>query len=160
MRVIKITMVTLAILIVMIIGVVGAFLVYVNVPNDRTIAKNIKVSHDWIEIVTEPPLTAWHRDQSINLRIPDIDFHAGVTNGVRLKDGTVLNPEIELVDEGGTIQTLRLGGTVSKYYIDAVFIPESGTDTFAAGRKFAKIRIRSDIPFECKSVYWRDYDPK
>ena len=160
MRVIRIAMIVVATSIVMMIGGVGAFLIYFNVPNDRTIAKSLKVSNDWIEVPIEPPLNAQHRDQSVNLRIQDIDFHAGVTNGVKLKDGTVLNPDIDLIDENGTILTLRPSGSVSKYYVDAVFKPVSETDGFASGRKFTKIRIRSDIPFECQSVYWRDYDPK
>ena len=46
-------------------------IVYINWPSDRPIAKDIRVSQEWIEIQIDPPLSPSRRSQSINLRITD-----------------------------------------------------------------------------------------
>src|SRR4051794_2825970 len=161
MRALKITSIVLAILVVLIIAFFGAFIVFINIPNDQTLAKNIKVTNDWTEIDMKSRFSAHNQVQTLNIRSPGIQFSGpSGFDGVDLKDGRILHPEIELVDNEGKVQPLRLTGFVTKFYVDAEYRPAKGTDGFRQGRQFSKIRIRSDVTFDCSLIYWRDYNPE
>ena len=125
---------------------------YINWPNDRILAKNIGVTTEWIELAIEPPVKAENRSQSINLRITDL----------KLPDGKLLSPEIELYDDlGGKVDFFH-SGSVTKNYVDEVFRAgyKNQSINLPADRRYTKMRIRSSIPFSCDQIYWSDYDPK
>lgn len=160
MRALKVALIVFAILGILIIAGFGTFIIIINIPNDQTLARNVKVSYDWTEIDARSQFSAHNQVQHLCIRTPGIDWGSQDFNGVKLKDGTVLHPEIEIVDEQGKVQPLLLSGFVSKFYVDAEYSPVKGTGAFYKGRQFSKIRIRSDIPFDCDVIYWSDYDPE
>jgi hypothetical protein len=134
-------------------------IVYINWPSDRPIAKDVRVSQEWIEIQIDPPLKPSHRSQSVNLRIAEFqhDHNSNSSFDIRLPDGSVIAPEIELYEEDGNRFAMRHGGFSSKIYEDIVF---RLSHDLPADRSFTKVRIRSEVPFACEQIYWRDYDPK
>ena len=135
-----------------------AIIVYVNWPSDREIAADIRVSREWSEILISPALTTNHRSQSIILKIENFNVDRNSNNfDVRLSDGTVVSPEIEIYDESGTRFEMRRGGFSMKRFDGVVFRPDGD---LPSEREYKKVRIRSDIPFNCEQIYWRDYDPK
>ena len=102
-----------------------------------------------------------HTADTKTFQIADIDWDSKFDGGIHLNDGTVLRLEVELVDEAGTIQPLRLSGFSKQgSTIRADYSPMRDTKGFVEGRKFTQVRIRSDIPFDCMQVVWIDYDPK
>ncbi|MFL6373747.1 MAG: hypothetical protein ACJ73D_03670 [Pyrinomonadaceae bacterium] len=138
-----------------------AFLVYINFPNDQVIARNVKVTNEWTELVIDPPVSAHNRDQYVTLRTYGIDFQAAGFDGVHLKNGTVLNPDIELIDVDDTTQSLHPSGADQGHFaVDAVFSPVKDSMGFVKNRRFARLRIRSDVPFDCERLAWVDYNPK
>jgi hypothetical protein len=129
--------------------------------DDQTIARNVRVTSEWQEIVIDPPVSAHDRDQFIMVSAENIDFHAHNFDGVYRTDGTVLHPEIELVDEQGVTQSLRLGGLGQGHFgVDAEFRASENTDGFRRNRKFVTLRIRSDVQFDCWQIEWADYNPE
>jgi hypothetical protein len=135
------------------------FVIYANTPNDRTIAKSVDVTQEWTEVAIDPVVTPAKRVQEINLRIKDFrEDRNSNTFDVRLPNGTVISPEIELYDEGGTKFEFHHSGFVMKTYDDVVFSP--GVSALPADRRYTRMRIRSSVPFSCDQIYWRDYNPK
>lgn len=159
MKSLKLTIITLAVLgAVISVGYV-ALIIYININSEISLAKDIAVTSDWTEITIKPAISAEYRHQSINLITPNIDSNSKF-DGIHLQDGTVLRPELELIDEKGSIQPLALSGFTRKYDLAANYGAAEGTLGFSKSRKFVTLRIKSDFPFACKSISWVDYDPK
>ena len=128
---------------------------------DQTLATNLMISNEWTEITPDPPLTVRRQIQEINLRIDGFqhDPSASLPGQIKLPDGTIINPEIEVYDEFGNKFELHHSGFVTKFYEDVVFKPESDSTRFTTypdDRRYTKIRIRSGVPFECARIYWRN----
>jgi|GEM_PF-4082923 len=77
-------------IILIILGVAGGaalcfvgFIVHLNWPTDRMVAKDVAVTSDWTDFSIEPPLTPSHRDQYIKLEIKGYswDTNAESING-------------------------------------------------------------------------------
>jgi len=134
-----------------------AITVYINWPA-RPIAKNISVSQEWTELHLDHPLTFKHRDQSLKLQIKDFSHERGSrTREIRLPNGTVINPEIEIVPDSGNAVKMQHTGFTYKYFDAIDFRPSDSVQTNA---RYSVIRIRSDVPFYCEGIYWVDYNPK
>lgn len=134
------------------------FVIYINWPGDRLLAKNVRISQEWTEITVAPSLSTSHRSQSIRLRIANFESDSNSNSfAIRLPDGSVIAPEIELYDEAGNRFELRHSGFSSKYYEAVVFSPAAKLPT---DREYTKLKIRSAVAFTCDEINWLDYDPK
>jgi hypothetical protein len=152
----------LGILATVVVGYI-VLIVYVNWPNDRTIAKSVMVTREWTEIDIDPSVTPAKRAQYINLRINDFKVDRNSNSfDIKLPDGKIVAPEIELYDEFGQSFEFHHSGFAMKAYDDVTFTPGPSNQMvkLPADRKYTKLRIRSDIPFSCDQIYWRDYHPK
>ena len=113
--------VVLGILVFLILAYI-AFIVYVNWPNDTPLVKDIRVTQEWTEVDISPALRPTKRVQEINLRIhnfkTDLRPHSFK---ITLRNGTVIEPEIELYDEYGGKFEMHHSGFVRKNYDDIVF---------------------------------------
>lgn len=158
MKAFKVTIIILAVIGALVGGYV-ALVIYINIPSDIILAKNANVTPEWTEIDVKPAVRAEHRYQSISLTIANIAWEAKLDGMIHLEDGTMLRPELELIDENGSVQPLTLSGFTRKYGVAANYRATEGTLGFAKDRKFVKLRIKSDIPFASK-IAWKDYDPK
>jgi len=142
--------------ILLILGYI-ALIIYVNWPASP-VAENIAVGPEWVEIAIEPGLGAKHRSQTLNLRIENfaIDSNQKISE-IRLVDGTVITPEIEIYDDEGQKLTTRHIGFGRKHFDAVVFRPDGDLN---ADKRYPKIRIRSAVPFMCEGIHWIDYNPK
>lgn len=131
-------------------------IVFINWP-DTPIARNISVTPEWTEINLDQPLTFAHGKQTLDLRIKDFQFdpHSKISE-IGLPNGKLIQPEIEVYDEAGDRFTMRHTGYTRKYFEAIVFSPSS---TVLVDKRYNKIRIRSDVPFDCEAIYWIDYSP-
>ena len=101
-------------------------IIYINTPSDIILGNDIDVSDDWTEIAVKPAITAEHRHQSISLTIPSIDWDSKLDGMIHLQDGTMLKPELELIDKNGSVQPLTLSGFSRKYGVDVNYRAADG----------------------------------
>jgi hypothetical protein len=71
--------------------------------------------------------------------------------GVRLPDGSLVMPEVQVVDSEGTAHELELNRQFGTELL--VFtIPQE-----LKGKEFRQVRVRSEKPVNCKEIFWRCY---
>jgi hypothetical protein len=78
---------------------------------NREIAKDLSIGPDWWEIVPQPPLKIQKRFQHLLLVTDGYDQRLGhTTHQILLSNGTLIEPEIEIVDKNGKSQRLECSG--------------------------------------------------
>jgi hypothetical protein len=128
----------------------------------QTIVEDIQVTSEWIEITPDEPLETTKLVQNVQLLIEgyEHDILKDDFGNIQLKNGTYINPEVEIVGENRKTYQLRDGQRSG----DLIgFSPNKeihGTSSFPMNIKYKSIRIRSDKPFICKKVIWNDYNLK
>jgi hypothetical protein len=117
-------------------------------PLDQVIARNLVVTDNWLELATEKPATPPYHTQKLFLSIRGYKFNWEKKElGIKLPDGTIINPEIQIEDKSGNLYDTK-GGTRSGNLIG--FSGKTDSE-----KQRVIVRIRSDKPFECSSIGWR-----
>jgi len=118
--------------------------------SNRVLARNLMVTATWQELVFHDPPVPAKTEQAITLRkrAGDVADAAPGDWKVRLKDGTMVMPEIEIHDDRGNQFQLHV---YAVDYFHIWFGPAGGS--FPKDRVYTKIRIRSEIPFRC-TIAW------
>ena len=109
------------------------------------------ISSEWLEILPEKPLRAKRQINRVVLVIsdsyePDYEHWA-----LRLKDGSLVKLEVQLVDENGTTYDLRSPAIGPREM-------ELGMLDLPKDRVYRMVRIRSDKPIRLSRIYWRCYN--
>lgn len=121
---------------------------------DRQLAGSLTLTSDWTQLKPSPALRPSRQFQMVVLRFsapiePDLK-----TWGLRLADGTIAIPEVQLIDEYGNSYDLKsptfIGNTERAF--SRLGLP---TD-----RAYTEVRIRSDRPINCEEVIWRCHNMK
>lgn len=128
----------------------------------RRIAKDISISSEWIRFEIQPPVKIKNKNQAILLGIKDCwkDLHG---KNLKLSDGTIINPQVEISDESGNTYYLKPGMSfgmpdteLQKWIVsEAAFrysLPKDKT--------YTEVRVRSSEPFLCELISWNDYNLK
>ncbi|SRR6266478_3794943 len=121
---------------------------------DQTIRHDVTLASEWTEITPEKPLKPERQQQEIVLYLAEPfsgDFEA---KGVRLPDGSIVHPEIQLVDASGRIYDLKYYGFRGHELIRFTLKDQLN------GKEFRTVRIRSEKPIHCKEVIWSYFDWK
>jgi hypothetical protein len=118
----------------------------------------VELGPQLIELRGESPLKADKDLQWVQLELED-PFKDDIYQegrgpdkgkGILLPNGDITNPEIEVVDERGTVYKLVHQGSRSgaPVYgaVDALSLPKD--------RRYTVVRLRSSIPIKCKAIYW------
>ncbi len=139
-------------------SVIG-FIVAVYVTNrtfEHTLATNLNVSNEWIEISPEPLLQTRRMVSEIAIALPNYrDDRRGFE--IKLSDGRIINPEIELIDVSGNVLELgNIGFNYTGSYDLIVFTPKGGVPK----GEYKTLRIRSDEPFTLDRMFWRERNLK
>jgi len=156
---IEIILGTLVLLVVTYVGVI----IYINRPKGKLLAKELEFRREWSEVTLPARVKPKKHVQYIGLRIKDFKHdRRGRIPEIKLPDGTVVNPEVELYDEFGNKFEFHHSGFVTKRYEDIKFTAGRSKRfmKLPADRRYTKLRIRSDSPFSCEEVYWQDYNSK
>jgi hypothetical protein len=130
---------------------------------NRVIGANVAISHEWREITPPFPLKTWKQNQYITLDVEGAKRSVnsdGLSSGYEIKhfseielvDGTLVTPEIQLVDEYGESFSLR--GSMENY------AGRGFTTSLPSDRVYRTVRIRSDKPMNCKKIIWHCRTPK
>ena len=123
--------------------------------SDREVATGVNVSTDWLEITPRPPLKATKQVQHLIILVDGYSRSLDDTrNRLPLPDGTLADPEVEVVDESGNVYQLHPSLLVSAgvgytgHYAQRSSLPQN--------KSFIKIRIRSDKPFRASKIIWEN----
>lgn len=118
---------------------------------DRTIKGETTLAPEWTEITLETPLKPERDVQAIVLYLQEPyvgDFEA---KSVRLPDGALAQPEVELVDMAANTYSLKYYGFFGRKLILFTLRDQ------LIGREYRTVRIRSEKPIQLKEVFWRCY---
>lgn len=134
--------------------VLGYFSLFVNSVKisgtTQSIGRNVEVASVWQEIKLAEPLNFNKRVQYLRVSIQD--SHTMVTAGntqITLGDGSVVNPEIELINSAGETYRLENSGSVND---DPKF---SFANNVKPDDKVIKlVRIKSNANFVAKELVW------
>lgn len=118
---------------------------------DREIVGPTTVSSEWLEIKPKQPLSVERQIQYLILDVADPFEPVYEQWSLRLRDGTVVKPEVQLVDENGGVYDLTSPA------LDNKGIGFRNSD-LPRDRVYRKVRIRSDKPIRLSRIYWRCYN--
>jgi hypothetical protein len=116
---------------------------------DRKIADQQILCQDWTEIKLDQPLKPVGDVQEVGLCLAKpLELDLIGPSGVRVADGSLVVPEVELLTSEGLTARLRLSGSRGKttmtYRLKDEFIKQD----------YDRIRIRADGEMQLKSIYW------
>jgi hypothetical protein len=111
------------------------------------------VSSEWSIIPIAHSVTAKWDVQMIYVNIDTKHEISEKPLGIRLDDGSVVTPEIELVRNTGKAEPFRFVGFSNS---DLMYENEG----IATGSIFSEIRIRSSKPLICSKIEWVSYMPQ
>ena len=118
---------------------------------DREIAGPTTISSEWLEIVPKEPLRTERQIQYLILDVADSFEPVYESWLLRMKDGSLVQPRVQLIDESG-----------NSYDLTSPALDEKGIGFKNADlprdRTYPRVRIRSDKPIHLSRIYWRCYN--
>jgi hypothetical protein len=156
-RILIIISVILFSVVILVLGYFGLFVYSVKTnATTQLIERNIEVGSEWQEIKLTEPLNFNKQVQYLRLSVENSHIEVTSKNTqIILKDGTITNPEIEVVDSSDKIYQLIKSGSING---DAKFTLEN--DAKPNNTILKLIRIKSSVNFVAKDVYWVDMNLK
>src|SRR5262245_1030908 len=105
----KILLIIISIVAVVVLFAIGRTIYwFATKQNDREVASGVNISTDWVEITPQPPLKATKHVQDLIIHVDGYNRTLEDTrNRLPLPDGTLADPEVEIVDESGTVYRLH-----------------------------------------------------
>ena len=133
--------------------------------DEEIVGENILITSEWTEILPKQPLEIKKRFQRISLQVVCEQNLDQEENLWLLEDGTVINPQIEIVDEFGNTFELEGGQASVTPKNSEIFVASSLGFSYKnyrvpKDRTYTKIRIRNDQKFLCTKVIWLNYEMK
>lgn len=124
---------------------------------DQELAGPTTTTSGWLEIVPKSPLRVERQRHMVALELDKSIQTENDGSGLVLPDGSVVRPQVELVDEDGETYELN---------VRSLFISPSKGKTLAyfSGRdlptdkSYVKVRIRSNKSVRCQRIFWRNYN--
>ena len=120
---------------------------------DREIAGPTTISSEWLEIVPEQRLRTERRIQYLVLDVADSFEPVYESWSLRLKDGSLVQPKVQLIDQSGKVYDLTSPALDEKGI-------GFGNSDLPRDRAYPTVRIRSDKPIHLSRIYWRSYNQK
>lgn len=130
---------------------------------DRELSGPITISSEWLEITPKEPLRAERVVQYLYIYTTKPFEPDNRSWGIRLADGSVVVPEVELVDQQGNIYNLKASSFSLEDPTRANVISGIGfsaLEELPKDKVYRAVRIRSDQPIQCSKIIWRCYDPR
>src|SRR5688572_7860082 len=116
---------------------------------DRKVAGQQVVGPEWIEIKVDEPLKPIGDYQEVGLTLePPLELDLLGPFGVRVADGSLILPEVELVTANGETMPTKCSGSRGKTTLTYRLKDKT------AKQDYNRIRIRADKEVRLKAVYW------
>lgn len=126
---------------------------------DRDIAGSITLSDQWLEIAPTDALKPERRIHEIVLNFSEPLEPDYKVWGVRLKDGSVVIPEVQLIDQDGNTYKLTTSSLDRMGMSFSMRDDQSHREILPTDRTYRAVRIRCEKLLRCSSVIWRCYNP-
>lgn len=129
---------------------------------DREIARDIEITREWTEIIPPSPMKIKRNFQSVGLELNGAAVLME-TNELRLPNGKIIEPILQIQGSDGNWYDLETSSyTTSRTDIenDLVYVNLATFRVESDQKEYLKVRIRSNEPFTCSKVIWRNYDLK
>lgn len=124
---------------------------YFNPYLDQDIGGPVTISSEWLEIVPKKPLRVERQIQYMILDVTD-SFEPDYDQwSLRLQDGSIVKPEVQLVDEDGNTYNLTSPA------LDRKGIGLRNSE-LPRDRAYRAVRIRSNKPIKLSRIYWHCYN--
>ena len=124
---------------------------------DRDIAGATTITSEWLELKPDPALTFSGKTPLVILKLEGDYAPDFSSQKLRYPDGTLDAPDVQLIDEQGSVFPLHL--------LMAQHRDRSGSNAMGGAgfgnldlprdRTFSKLRIRSEKPMKCYKLIWR-----
>ena len=121
---------------------------------DRTIKENTTLTPEWTDITLDKPLKPERDVQAVMLYLAEPHEADLEVDGVRMPDGSLVKPEVQLVDTAGNTYSLKYYGLFGRKLVIFTLRDQ------LMGREYRTVRIRSDKPIHTKKIFWRCYYTK
>ena len=125
---------------------------------DREVAGSVTTSSEWVEITPKEPLRSQRQIQQIILYLKKPIKKDENSWKIVLADGSVVMPEVQLVDQHGNKFDLLDPQFIDPAALPGYIVRGFGIQDLPKGRVYTKVRIRSDKPFQISKVVWRCYN--
>jgi hypothetical protein len=133
------------------------WLYFTEISFDQVVGEDFDVKPEWTEFRPEPSLQTRRKVADLQLTIPNYRAERGGTLEIKLPDGRVVRPEIQIVDANGNVFDLEHSGHTFTGTEDSItFKPKGGPPNTT----YSIVRIRSDVPFRCERIVWRESNPQ
>jgi hypothetical protein len=123
--------------------------------SERTVSGPVTVSSQWVEFSPEKPLLPSKQHQMILLEAEP--FEALVVDNsnlerIRLGNGVLLEPEIQLVDSQGNIFVAEVYRSPVPSYLDNSIV--GNVRGLPQDRKYTRVRVRSNATVHLARIVW------
>lgn len=126
-----------------------------------TIAENFHVEDEWKEFETEKPKRSKNERRNIFLKVSGYEFDRDDDEcAIKLRDGTVLVPQIQVQDSSGRKYEARDTSRWGNLIGFAIERSEPSDPPLSDEQEHVTVRIRSDVPFACEKIGWSNKRPK
>ena len=157
----------LIVLIAIVCLTVGNFILfriyrYFNPYLDREISGQVTLSSQWLEITMKEPLRPERDRQKIIIDIePPVKLEpSGPSMGLVLPDGSVVIPEVQLIDQDGNIYNLTSPSASFEASPGGAWQRGFGrVEPLPKNKVYTAVRIRCEKPVRCSRIRWRSYNP-
>lgn len=122
---------------------------------DREIMKDVTLTSEWLEITLEQSLKPEREVQMIALKLEDPYIADLEREGVSIPDGSLILPDVQLVDQYGNVFDLKYGGLRGRKIIYF-----SNFNQLPKDRNYRTVRIRSEKPISCEKILWSCFNWK
>jgi len=157
-------------------GLLFALFIYglVTSETQRQISGPITISSDWVEITPEKAMKPSQQTQGVILGVSDAhtpytapydpnDKSWDQSWAMRFPDGSLVRPEVQIVDEYGKVYDLKSpsfthkdrtkGDATGGMGFTRSFDPSIDSN-LPKDRVYRTVRIRSDTPIHCSRIIW------
>jgi hypothetical protein len=121
---------------------------------ERVFHGPLTVSAEWAVVSAEPPLRREREKQLLVIGLAEPYFSGLSDWGVRVPDGTLVMPQVELIEGDGKAHALSFAGSFGRQK------PFYESNDLPTGAEFVKVRIRCDSKVELNLLAWTTYNPK
>ena len=124
---------------------------------EQIVANDVALSPQWVEIAPSQPLLFQKQRQWIILvlREPLIKDNSHLDR-IRLSDGTLIRPEIQLVDRLGNVTSVEIWRAMNPTRYDNSVVGDVRNN----GQGYVKVRVRCDIAVHVTQIIWGGADYK
>lgn len=127
--------------------------------SDREISGELVLSPEWVEIALDEPLSFPKRSHGIVLDVAEPLVRDNINfKRPRLTDGTLIRPELRLVERDGSVAEVELmralTPSIHDNSVSAYVRPLPGE------RVYTKVRVRCDRPLRVSRIIWHGLDGK